>query len=528
VKVCPRCSEGFGDDARFCPLDGAELVKSLDPHLGRTIAARYRLIKRLGIGGMSNVYLARHVLIERMSAIKILRQELSLNPAHRERFLREARAVNRINHPNIVEITDYGESDGVTYLVMEYVASETLMARLSRGPLAWPAAASVALQVAEALARAHQAGIIHRDLKPENVLIVTPQEPRVGPEDPQIKLTDFGIAKIVDAPALTYNQQLFGTPGYIAPEYIESGTITPAMDLYSLGVVLYEMMTAKLPYDGKGQADLLFFPLTKPPIPPGHRVQGIPPDLEALVLRMLARVPADRPRDAFLVCDALTDALRRASRVPSNPAPRRPSIPDVEEPTQIESVEELSHIPASDAYMHAREQSAKWHAALVDLNTQIARAHTAGGAAMQRAQRAMPFVDRASEIAARLDKTARIAADAQAKLDLLEASGREFKDSLGRAIDTLVHDRARERAHFDALRAANLADEEARALHVVEDLDFQIAALEKQLEAKNVAHERAIMESSGALEGALSALRLMQNELARLVNEAARTVAGAA
>jgi serine/threonine-protein kinase len=524
VKVCPRCSEGFGDDARFCPLDGSELVPSLDPHLGRTIAARYRLIKRLGIGGMSNVYLARHVLIERMSAIKILRHELSLNPSHRERFLREARAVNRINHPNIVEITDYGESDGVTYLVMEYVESETLMARLVRGPLSWPAATSVALQVAEALARAHQAGIIHRDLKPENVLIVSSRAAAGAPEDPAIKLTDFGIAKIVNAPAITYNQQLFGTPGYISPEYIEAGSISPAMDIYSLGVLLYEMMTAKLPYDARGQAELLFLPLSKAPVPPGHRVAGIPPDLEALVLRMLARIPSDRPRDAFLVCDALADALKRA-RGPSNP-PQRKSIPLVEEPTQIEEVEELSRLPASDAYLQAREQSARWHAALVDLNTQIARAHVQGGVHAQRAQRAMPLVDRASEIAARLDKTARGAADAQARVDLLEASGREFRASLGRAIDTLVHDRARERAHFDALRAANIAEEEVHALQVVEDLDFQIGALEKQLEGTNVAHEREVMEASGALEGSLSALRLMQYELARLVNEAARTVAG--
>ena len=125
MKICPRCSEGFPDDARFCPTCGEELQKSIDPYLGRTIAARYRLIKRLGLGGMSSVYLARHVIIERLSAIKILRQELSLNPAHRERFLREARAVNRINHENIVEITDYGESDGATYLVMEYVQGAT-------------------------------------------------------------------------------------------------------------------------------------------------------------------------------------------------------------------------------------------------------------------------------------------------------------------------------------------------------------------------------------------------------------------
>src|SRR4029077_5208609 len=120
---------------------------SNDPLLGRTISARYRLIKRLGVGGMSSVYLARHVIIERLNAIKILRQDLSLNPAHRERFLREARAVNRMNHRNIVEITDYGEMDGVAYLVMEYVDGISLHEEIKRGALPWMRASKVGAQI---------------------------------------------------------------------------------------------------------------------------------------------------------------------------------------------------------------------------------------------------------------------------------------------------------------------------------------------------------------------------------------------
>src|SRR5581483_1736641 len=138
MTLCPRCKEPFADDAGFCPFDGAELAKSPDPMLGRTLAARYRLVKRLGTGGMALVYLARHVMIERLSAIKILRQDLGLNPVHRERFLREARAVNRINHENIVEITDFGEAEGLTYLVMEYVAGESLLGHVRRGRFEWP------------------------------------------------------------------------------------------------------------------------------------------------------------------------------------------------------------------------------------------------------------------------------------------------------------------------------------------------------------------------------------------------------
>ncbi|MBL8609164.1 MAG: protein kinase, partial [Myxococcales bacterium] len=313
MKICASCSELYPDDAQFCPECGSELKKNTDRFLGRTIAARYRLIRRLGAGGMSVVYLARHVIIERLSAIKILRQDLGLNPAHRERFLREARAVNRINHRNIVEITDVGEADGVAYLVMEYVQGDSLLAALQPGPMAWPRGVRIAIQVASALARAHQMNVIHRDLKPENIMLV--------PEfaEDAVKLMDFGIAKMVDLPALTFSEQLFGTPGYIAPEYVEGNPIDARCDVYSLGVVLYEMVTGHLPFDGRGQADLLLKPLTHAPVPPGQRVTGLPPDLETLLLRMLARRPDDRPHDAFAVHDALIDILRRYG--PSTPPP---------------------------------------------------------------------------------------------------------------------------------------------------------------------------------------------------------------
>ena len=214
MKVCPRCSEPYADDAGFCPFDGTALTRDPDPFVGRTLAARYRLVRRLGSGGMAVVYLARHVMIERLSAIKILRQDLGMNVSHRERFLREARAVNRINHPNIVEITDFGEDGGLVYLVMEYVEGESLQTALAPGRFELVRAIRIALQIASALGRAHELGVIHRDLKPENVLLV----PRGGADF--AKLTDFGIAKIVDAPALTFTEQRFGTPGYIAPEYI--------------------------------------------------------------------------------------------------------------------------------------------------------------------------------------------------------------------------------------------------------------------------------------------------------------------
>jgi serine/threonine-protein kinase len=382
VKLCPSCFEPFPDDAKFCPFDGKELTKTNDRFLGRTIASRYRLIKRLGSGGMSVVYLARHELISRLSAIKILRPELSRIAEHRERFLREARAVNRINHENIVEITDVGESDGVAYLVMEYVEGEPLLAHVQRGRLAWDRGVRIAMQVAAALARAHQEGIVHRDLKPENILLVPPKN-EGGFET--AKLTDFGIAKVMGEPSITMNEQLFGTPGYIAPEYVGGLSIDGRSDLYSLAVVLYEMVTGQLPFEGRGQSELLLKPLTNAPIPPSQRVSDLPPDLETLLLRGLARDPAERHHDAFAFHDALGDLLRRFKKA-TVPPPNMDFAAEPREPlsTMIDSVTSIE--TAEVAKIVTSEMSSRWSAALAELETLIANARKQGGAHAKAAQ----------------------------------------------------------------------------------------------------------------------------------------------
>ena len=295
MKVCPRCSELYPDDVERCPRDGAEAREVLDPLIGRTVGGRYRLISRLGAGGMSSVYLARHVTIDRLMAIKTLRRDLALDPVQRDRFVREARAVNRINHENIVEITDFGESDdGMVYLVMEYVPGDTLLKSMGTGPFPAARALDIAEQIAGALARAHQMGIVHRDLKPENILLLQKR----GRAD-FVKLLDFGIAKIMDAPSLTGSQQIFGTPGYIAPEYIQSTHIDGRADLYSLGVILYEMVTGALPFDYQYPGDLLVKHVTEAPIRPRERLPRVESAVEDLVLRCLRKSPQERFRDAF-------------------------------------------------------------------------------------------------------------------------------------------------------------------------------------------------------------------------------------
>ena len=475
MKICPNCSELKSDQATFCTADGGVLEKVNDALLGRTIAARYRIIRRLGAGGMANVYLARHLIIERLSAIKVLRQDLSLSPSSRERFLREARAVNRINHPNIVEITDYGEVEAMAYLVMEYVEGESLLAALKRGPLPWPRAVHLATQVVSALGRAHQMGIIHRDLKPENVILVGPPH-KAGTREEQVKLTDFGIAKIVDLPRLTFSEQMFGTPGYIAPEYVEGAPVDGRADLYAVGVVLYEMLTGMLPYDARTQADKLIKPLSSPPIPPGQRVSGLPTELEALILRLLARFPDDRPRDAFAVVDALSDVLRRYAspslRPPtaettesqlvatsSDPPKSSPTVVQVRAgtvpavgtgmtitaETQLTATANIGRMPTGEMAMH-------WSQALVELEASIqGRSKERGGTFA--ADRAAELAGVARNMIPRVERAQHVVAEAQGRQDRLEVEGRDFRGNLGHAIDVLVHDRSRERAHLEALSA---------------------------------------------------------------------------
>jgi serine/threonine protein kinase len=549
VKICPECSELYPDDAGFCPLDGVKLVVSTDPLLGRTISSRYRLVKKLGTGGMAVVYLARHVMIDRLNAIKILRRDLSLDPNQRERFLREARAVNRINHPNIVEITDYGEFEGTAYLVMEYAPAESLLSALKRGPFAWDRAVRVGEQISSALARAHEAGVIHRDLKPENVLLLDPL-PGVEPGADRVKLTDFGIAKIVDAPALTFSEQMFGTPGYIAPEYVEGIKPDGRADLFSLGVLLYEAMTGLLPWDAKGQAELLLRPLTAAPTPLSERIE-VPPELDSLVLSLLAKNPDDRPADAFVVHDVLLDVLRRYGRSRSAPSPASGGGRD-EIPTTVAEVlppVEDERAPMSTAdigRVQTSELASRWGGAIAEIETALARARRKG-IPETKAMRASELTAHARSLVDKLERARATVAEVQGRVDRLQAHAREFRSNLGHAIDELGRDRARERSHWGALRArhdeievdsgqavsqrearvweaAALSAEEERVKTVEADLTFQIVQLQIQLEAKNERFEKDYASATGQLEGAISAVRAMTHEIVRTLDEAAAIV----
>jgi serine/threonine-protein kinase len=323
-------------------------VPRKDPLLGRTIAERYRLISHLGSGGMASVYLARHALIERLSAIKILHTALGRDDVAKRRFLREARAVNRINHPNIVEITDYGEGEGLVWLVMEYVPGEPLARVIGRAPLGWRRAAGIGLQLAGALGRAHQMGVIHRDLKPGNILLV----PRRGGEE-SVKIGDFGVAKVSGAGTLTGTDVALGTPGYVAPEYREFGSCDGRSDLFSLGVVLYEAACGALPFAAPGPGQRI---AETPAAPLRDADPKVPSFFDDVLATLLARDPDDRPRDGFEVVEMLERALAApgalSPRLPAlgaTPPPMAPTPPpQTQPPTTPYTMPPVTTAPAAD------------------------------------------------------------------------------------------------------------------------------------------------------------------------------------
>ena len=290
--------------------------------------ASYRIVGPIGEGGMGVVYRAEHVLLGRPAAVKVLLPEFSRNQEIVNRFFNEARAATAIRHPGIVEIYDFGyHADGSAYIVMELLDGESLARRLARvGRVAPDRAVSVARQIAGALSAAHAKGIIHRDLKPDNVFLVP--DPEV-PGGERIKLLDFGIAKLAsDQPgsAHTRTGAVMGTPTYMAPEQCRGVPIDHRADLYSLGCILFEMVCGVPPFRGEGAGDVLAAHIhLAPPIP--RAIAGdIPPSLDALILRLLAKPPDARPATAGHLVVEIDGLVWSA--VPGGAAPRpAPSSP---------------------------------------------------------------------------------------------------------------------------------------------------------------------------------------------------------
>jgi serine/threonine-protein kinase len=270
----------------------------------RTVGGRYALDRRLGRGGMASVYLARDGELERRVAVKLLGASVGRDDALRRRFARESRLAARLSHPNVVTVFDAGEDDGRPYIVMEYVEGETLADVLRRrGPLPPEEAAEIGEQIAAGLAHAHAHGLVHRDVKPQNLLVT---------RDGRVKVGDFGVARGDDASKLTEAGTVLGTAAYLSPEQAAGAQVGPRSDVYSLGVVLYELLAGRTPYRFDSLAEL-----GAPRKPPPDLPPTVPPALAAVVRRCLSPAPTDRPESAAEVGVELRRALEPAAEAPT-------------------------------------------------------------------------------------------------------------------------------------------------------------------------------------------------------------------
>jgi eukaryotic-like serine/threonine-protein kinase len=300
---CPRCGRRFSNDVLVCPADHTPLQADatiadvpIDPLLGQIFDEKYRLEARLGGGGMGTVYRATHLLIDRPVALKVLSQRFVGDETAQQRFRREARAAGRMQHPNAVSVTDFGTTaDGYLYIVMELLEGHTLRDVLMReGPLDVARAVSIMLQTSAAVAAAHDAGLIHRDLKPGNIFIAQRADTVAV-----VKVLDFGVAKFAveeqaddDYQTLTQVGALIGTPRYMSPEQCSgSGPVTPASDVYSLGIILYEMLSGATPFNAETPLAIVFRQVSEPPPP---LPESVPQKLRAIVERALAKDPMKR------------------------------------------------------------------------------------------------------------------------------------------------------------------------------------------------------------------------------------------
>lgn len=266
-------------------------------------AGRYRVERTLGRGGMAVVYLAHDEQLHRLVAVKVLAEHLAGDDNLRARFLQESRLAGRLSHPNVVQVFDAGETDGSPYIVMEYVSGDTLA---HRGKLAHAQVVPLALQACAGLQHAHNAGLVHRDVKPANLLVRG---------DDILKIADFGIARATEQTRLTQHGTVLGTAAYLSPEQAAGEEVTAATDIYSLGAVVYELLTGRPPYEFESLADLSAQQTAGVITPLRDLEPSVPEPVEAAVMHALARDPRFRPGSA----SDFSHELAKASKAPAEP-----------------------------------------------------------------------------------------------------------------------------------------------------------------------------------------------------------------
>ncbi|MDB4953582.1 MAG: serine/threonine protein kinase [Myxococcales bacterium] len=338
--TCPHCNAVLAEHARFCPVCGkamlptetqaqssASMYGAAPDLIGREIAGRYRILAKLGEGGMGAVYRGEQISLKRPVAVKVLRSELSSNQMILKRFNAEAEVVAKLGHPNTVNIYDFGQDrDGSLFIAMEFIEGQSLRKVLhEQGPLPPARTLSIAIQIAASLADAHAHGITHRDLKPDNVML----QDR-GRQRDIVRVLDFGIAKLRDDSratqlAMTQAGDMLGTPQYMAPEQIRGEAIDGRTDVYALGCMLYEMLTSRMPFEAPTVMAMLSKHLLEIPPPPSVRRPdlGLPPLLDQLVMAAMSKAPNGRPATMEQLGEHLAALLAMQPPDPNRP----PTVP---------------------------------------------------------------------------------------------------------------------------------------------------------------------------------------------------------
>ena len=422
MKACPQCKLRYPSDVRTCFVDGALLAEMPDPRIGTLIAGRYQIEDVVGEGGMATVYRATHKLVDRPCAIKVMSPNYTGNEVIKERFRREAKAAQKLAHPNIIEIFDQGETgDGSLYLVMELLEGETLADVVERGKVKLDSSLPILIQIARALARAHDLEVIHRDLKPENIFLAH------GDDEVRVVLLDFGIARSTQDMRLTGAGEVFGTPQYMAPERIMSTDAGPPADLYALGVIMFEMLTGRLPFDAADVPSFFVQHMKVPPPKPTSIEPSIPAIAEKLVLELLAKDPKHRPVDAHRVHNDLV-AIAMAAGV------RIPTEPSVDEQSSRGPARTLPPV-AIDA----------WARRLVVFEHMLGTAYPG-----QKPREQLQLLEEVRGLVQQIAALRNRSVNAQRALEGVEASGREVRQRFGHAVDALGIDASKARDDLKA------------------------------------------------------------------------------
>ena len=441
MKQCPTCGVRFHERATVCPIDGATLVQLPDPLIGRVIQERYLIEELIGSGGMGSVYRGSHQLLGRRVALKFLSPKLATDEASRTRFVREARAVNRVQHEHIIDVSDVGETeDSLVYMVMEYLVGRTLADDIAAAQLSLSRCCHIGRQLALALARAHELEVVHRDVKPNNVFLL-----HKGGDADFVKLLDFGLARAKDDVSITKSNLLFGTPEYMSPEQASGATVGAKADLYAFGCLLFEMVTGRLPFEGAPTGLIYKHVYEMPPRPKSLRSDA-PDALESLILRLLHKDPARRPASAYEVADELTRC--------------EAALPQVSVRPRVASIEPPGSSPSSPAAPSRAHEEVLWEDNLASLRARLSSTPA------KDASRAM---ERAAEL---VDATKRLRSDLGA-LTLSSARRHETDRAtmlrIGNALDALAMDEARAAQECETLQQqqrgeAELLDREVRRL----------------------------------------------------------------